>query len=353
MRHIYIIGSIILYLFLLSCTKKQDNRNVVNLKNEIKKECTALKASFIELPQEFIYARYYSVYKDSILIVLNKKIEDIYLIEFHNLKTKKGIRRIFRYGNGPEELLSANININQNLLIVDDYVKKEISFIDIDSITNDPNYKPAISKYIIDARTVVPYNNNKLLMDNPSYFVEPNLGINNETPHFIIADVNKTAEIKPVKQKYYTRNVSDGKIITNYSHNRIYYINSNLPEIELYDNNLNLIKQLVGPDELKINYTIIDNEVVFKKTIPYSYMDYCCNDDYVYTLYMGDFMTEEKRLQDNDLWIFKFDWDGNLINSYSVPQYINKISIGIGEDNLYATGYNDEENPILIKLIQP
>ena len=350
MKYTHILGSIILCLFLFSCTNKQEDSKIFRINNGIKKECTALNDSSIELPQEFIYAKYFTVYKDSILIVLNKKMEDVYLVEFHNIKNKKELRKIFKYGNGPEELLSAKININKNQLIVDDYVKKEVSFINIDSIVNESNYKPTIIKYVIDARSVVSYQNNKLLIDNPSCFVDQNFDIKNQASRFIVVDINKTEDIQTKKQKYYTRNVSSGKIATNYFQNRIYYINSYLPEIELYDNNLNLTKRLIGPDILKVNYTIIDNEVIFKRAIPFSYLDYCCNDDYLYTLYMGDFLTEEKALKENNLWIFKFDWDGNLIKSYSVPRYIENISIGIDENSFYATGYDNEENPILIKL---
>lgn len=352
MKFIYTFGSIISCLILSNCTQKQEDNKNITLKNEIKENCKTLKATSIELSQEFIYAKSFSVYDDSILIILNKRIEDVYLIEFHNLNDKKELKKIFKYGNGPEEILSAKININQNQLIVDDYIKKEISFINIDSITNNTNYKPTIEKYNIDARSVISYPNNKLLIDNPSYFIDQNFDIKNQTSRFIVSDRDKAKDIQVEKQKYYTRNVSSGKIIANFPSNRIYYINSHLPEIEIYDNSLNLIKRLLGPDLLKVNYTITDNEIIFKKAIPFSYLEYCCNDDYLYTLYMGNFLTEEKRLQDNNLWIFKFDWNGNLIESYSVPQYIENISISTDKDSFYATGYDSEENPILIKLTQ-
>lgn len=265
------------------------------------------------------------------------------------MHTKNKIKELFRYGNGPFELLNADIDITGNILTVNDMVKKEVSFVYLDSVLLQKVYKPVIHKYYLDIRSIVFCPPNEVIMDNPNYFYDPNFNVSNGKFRLLHSSIDRLNQMHLRSGKYYTRNVSSGTIIPNYVSDRLLFLNSYLSEIEVYDANLNLLKRILGPKEQVANYTIIDNEVIFKKIIPFAYLGYCCDEESVYALYMGDFWTEYNRLEDNSCWILKLDWDGNLLKVYTLPKYIKNISLG-GNGFLYATGLDAEENPVLLKL---
>ena len=349
----YIYALFVVLSILTACDSSQKKEGLtVYMDNEVLNNSDTIGIDSVRLPQEFIYAQSFFVYRDSILIVQNKKAEDVYFLEFYNLYSQEKITELFRYGNGPQEMLAAKININNDLLIVDDYVKKEVSFIPIDSILKDKRYMSTIQGYYVDARSVVPYFDEKILVDNPNYFSDPNLKIETENePRFLLYTSKEFQNLRIKQGKYYTRNVSSGTIIPNYVRDRILYFNYHLSEIEVYNTQLTLEKHLLGPNQLDANYTVIDNELIFKKVIPYSYWQYCCDGNYIYIIYVGELWNvETSNSQQLHEHILKFDWDGNLIQAYKVPCFINNISMGKENEYLYATGYNEEENPILLKL---
>jgi len=143
-----------------------------------------------------------------------------------------------------------------------------------------------------------------------------------------------------------------GVIISNFQQDRIFYVNGNIPFIELYNSELELIRQIHGPDKLLAKYRIDNgNSICFNKVIPYAYMCFCTSINYIYLTYIGDnHIPMQNNVEDLPTWIFKFDWDGNLIESYSVGRYINSISLSLDEKSIYATAINEEKNPFLIKL---
>jgi hypothetical protein len=125
--------------------------------------------------------------------------------------------------------------------------------------------------------------------------------------------------------------------------------------MEIYDNGLTLLKQIFGPDKLPAKYSIIgdeyvSNEIIFHEYIPYAYLEFCTDANYFYTTYMGDNLTNGKKMEDYPLWIFKFDWDGNLTDSYYVGRYVSSISLSSDGNSFYATAISKEGNPFLIKL---
>ena len=351
MKHIYTLFVALSILTACDSSQKKE-RLTIYMDNEVLNNSKTIGIDSIRLPQEFIYAQSFFVYKDSILIVQNKKAENVYFLEFYNLYSQEKVTELFRYGNGPQEMLAAKINISNDLLIVDDYVKKEVAFIPIDSVLKNKRYIPEIQEYYVDARSVVPHFDEKILVDNPNYFSDPNLKIETENePRFLLYTSKEFQNLQIKQGKYYTRNVSAGTIIPNYDHDRILYFNYHLSEIEVYNTQLTLKKHLLGPNQLDANYTVIDNELIFKKVIPYSYWQYCCDKNYIYIIYVGELWNVETvNFQQLHEHILKFDWDGNLIQTYKVPCFINNISMGKENEYLYATGYNEEENPILLQL---
>jgi hypothetical protein len=95
------------------------------------------------------------------------------------------------------------------------------------------------------------------------------------------------------------------------------------------------------------------NEILFKKGyIPYTYLSFCTDKDFFYLTYMGDYLdlTKNKNMEDYPLWVFKFDWDGNFIDTYYLGQYVSAISLSADGKSFYATAISSEKNPFLIKF---
>lgn len=344
----------ILFIFLLSflilaCSNPSKQGIEVLLKSDIKKESKSFKKENVTLPKEFIFAKSFYVYQDSILIVLNKKYENIPFLEFYNLVTNDSIGEYIPYGNGPNEMLYAGIKIYDNLLVVNDIVKKQVAFINLDSILTSQHYTIKMQKYGTYTYDVVPYINGELLMENLNCFQNQELDINYNISRFIVADKNYDYS-KEDKYEYYVKNATGGCIIPQYAKDRIIYAASNRPLIEIYNNNLEIIKSIAGPDKIPPKFIIIDNEVVFKSAIPYAYLEHCNDKEFFYVTYMGNYFKPNTKMYDYPLWLFKFDWDGNFIDNYSIGEYVESISLGANGKHFYATGYDEEKNPILIKL---
>ena len=349
MKHL--LFPICLLLFMAGCASNNPDR----LDKSIMTAEKALRADTLKGLDSLIYAKEFLVYRDSILIVLNNRNETAHFLEFYRLSDMQPITQLYRLGNGPDELLSANLYFNKNKLIVNDYVKSQIAVVDIDSLLADPDYSaPPIRLKVETLFNAIPYKD-RFLLDNPYSFADENAGIVQKAPRFIVTDDERTYEEKNSYQ-YYTRNVVSGRIIANEAKERIIYADSGQSSVEIYDMDLNLLRTITGPIDLPTKYVIhndeggMENEVVFKTNIPYAYLNYCTDDDYFYLTYVGDMLGSGKKTLDMHCRIFKFDWDGNFIDSYPVHNYVRSISKSRKDDAFYVTILSKEGLPVLIKL---
>jgi len=333
------------------CSRKQAD-NIVALDLKIKSEAKSVKIDTVGFFENLIYARRFFVYQDSVLIVQNRK-HDGYFVEIYNLKDEQLLSEFFRLGNGPVEMLSANATLQDNILTVNDYEKNQVAFLNIDSVLHNSQYSTKIIRHYCNAPTVVRYTSDSLLFENPNCFKNKELRIDQKAPRFITTS-EKVPYVENISYTYYTRNVAtDGNIIQNFTKDRIIYAAFHEPNIEIYTKNLTLIKQIKGPDKLPIQYVIEEaNTVTFHKKIPYTYMNFSANADFVYLTYIGDFLvpSQHQKMEDLHSWIFKFDWDGNFIESYNSARYLASISLSKDGKSLYATAINEEGNPYLIKI---
>lgn len=181
------------------------------------------------------------MYNDSILITLNKPHQDGYFIEFYNLVNKKNIGQLFKYGNGPKEMLSAIIYLNQNQLYVNDYVKAQLAIVNMDSINDINLYNIQVWNHQVMSSPTAVICDDKFVLENPFYFEDSRYNIKQGKSRLITTDGKQP--YKHDKYEYYTRNVNvDGCIITNENLQRIMYAPLHYSIVELYDYQLNHIK---------------------------------------------------------------------------------------------------------------
>lgn len=353
------ILSVVIFIILMSgCVQpKREKVPVQILDRELLAKAKVLQADTMGTFDEFIYAKKFWVYADSILIVLNKKHKDGYFVELHNLFTKENIVKLYRFGDGPDEMLSARVDMNGKTLLVNDFVKGQVAVVNLDSLLKNTTYTTLpIRHRAIGSPTAVPYGD-CFLLENPYCFADENLKIEQNAPRFIVTDA-KRSYVEEVKYKYYTGNVTvDGCIIMNDFNDRIIYACMHKSAMEIYDKDLNLLRMIEGPIDLKTRYSLdsesdIGIEISFKDYIPYAYLTYCTDKNYFYLSYVGDYLKIGMGMKDFPGWILKFDWDGRLVNCFSVSGCVRAISKSEKERALYVTVLNREDVPVLLKMYE-
>lgn len=356
--------SILLILpLMLSCCTNNISVNTEILSEDILNQSQECVIDTLDVNDSlYLGARSFFVYKDSILIVLRNNPQNDSYIEFRNLKSQDLIAKYFNHGNGRGELLSANVDMNDNLLFVNDFVKSQFAFVDIDSVITNPNYSPVISKNVVASTpTVVPFKDG-FIVENPYCFSDESLNINqgieDGIQRFIQIEPDaKEFELPTQEYEYYTRAVAvDGRIIRNNKTEQIVYAYFGPSVIEFYDSDLNIQKRIEGPKKMDIKYRTFSVTgmqqpmVVYKEKVPYSYLGYCCDERYVYLMYIGDFYKDDSDLMKMKTYILKFDWNGTFKKSYRVGMYLCSISKGNDEDTFYATGFTKNGEHVLLKL---
>lgn len=320
-----------------------------------------MKIDTIDIGKPFFCANEFIVYHDSILVVVNDRKTSSYFIEIYNLKSKQMIAQYYKKGNGHNELLSANADLNKNMLIVNDFIRSQYAFIDLDSVSQNPNYSVSVRQHELrDCPTVIPYKG-KFLVENPYCFTNEKINVKQGTEYGVSRFVVTNGSDKwndTDKYKFYTRNVAvDGRIIYNASKHRLLYANCHESRLEVYDDDLNLLKEVNGPVNLEAQYVIepMDGnnkkEVVFSGFAPYAYLAYCTDSDNVYLVYLGQkFYPGKNSMEDMDTYILQFDWDGNYKQCFAAGKYLLGLAKGTDKNVFYATGYDANRNVCLLKL---
>jgi hypothetical protein len=329
---------------------------VEELPISVKENAKLLRAEIVEASYDFIYAKDFFAYQDSIMIVLNKAYRDVHFVEFYNLNSNKAINSFISVGNGPGEMLNTLAHVRRNELFVHDFAKNQIGIINIDSVLHNPDYRikpPVQFSNNVGSPFVTFYRNTQLIMQNPYYFLDKKLKIDNKAPRLIVTEIgDDNGKLSSLDgARYYTYNVSQGLIIPNLDKNRLIYASSFLNELGMYDMDLNPIKFVMTPDDIKPIYRFDDgNQIIFNGVAPYAYRGHYIDNNYFYVSYVGDYFSGDKHLKDFSSWIFKFDWSGNFIESFHSPEYINTLSKSPNKNIFYGRGFDEDGTTVLWKL---
>lgn len=189
---------------------------------------------------------------------------------------------------------------------------------------------------------------------NPYSFKDINTKYNNRAPRFILS-TNDFQYNEKHKYKYDTFNVVNGHFIINFQRGRIVYFSRNEDYFEIFNLDKKLIKKVFGPDNIKPKYFKYDNgysdEILYLGNIPISYISSCYSNNYIYVTYCGNRLDIKKNsdLSQYPTYIFKFDWNGNIINSYYTENYIKNISIANDERYIFSWEMNKNKELKLVK----
>lgn len=369
-----------LFSFLLfsisSCKEVNIEYPVEMMSKDVINNVIKTRIDTIYLGHDFISAQKFYVYHDSILIVGNRQTTTTCFVEVYNLSTQKMIAQLYPKGNGHGEVLSCIMALSGNTLIIDDFMKSQYAFVDLDSLLQNPFYSVLPQRHPQAQVSMITPFGEKYLVENQYCFscskeqifegkesIEQ--GIENGVPRFIVLDsLSEETDISDVsdddaKYKYWTRNVAvDGHFVVNPIDSRVLYASFRKAEIEVYDAELSVKKVLKGPFEFVGNYAIkhISNDdlplVMCHQSVPYAYLGYAYNQgDDVCFLYIGDFLKLGASEDSFKSYIVVVDWDGNLKKFMHVDKYLTSISKSYADENVYyGMVHNNDGLPRLVKI---
>lgn len=301
----------------------------------------------VEFSKEFIHAKTLYVYSDSVLIVSNKASAD-YFLELYNLNTEECIAQFIRKGNGPREMINAQMSLYGNILVVDDIVKMNFVSIDLDRVINerDSFELDEFRSYGADGANpvaVYPMDSDKLLFMNQYCFDSKELKIFNNEPRFYYNE--REFRIRLVD----TFNVSQGKMQINRKDSLIVYASNTRPEMELYDFGLNPLRKVVGPTEMHVSYR--RKSLAFNNHVPEAYMGLAADDGHIYATYVGN--QRDNALEESQpyTYILRYDWDCRLTDAVLLPLRLDRISPTSRPDVFYVcSGIARDTERILYKV---
>ena len=363
-------------LILSSCAKKTANSTseVVILTREEIPPLQYVEAEQIELTAEkFLCSKFY-VYQDTILLAINYDIPNPTFLTMMNLKTGEDLAHYYPQGQGPDEMLSIAGFLDMNYLVVRDFPTRRLSLLNVDSaIIQREKYKPAIFSFkndnywylycMLTDSTMMVYNRN--YAENAGEY-----NTNEVTTEFFISDLYGNHEDVFVPDTILNYTFTGGYIKASQKRRRVFCAYSRFPKYRIIDYDRNVIKTIYGPDEFE-NIKIIcsdglnvavDGCHIYNSAI-------AANEDYVlvfnsrcinqpawediFNVNEYNNALEEMEIENGEL--YKFDWDGNLLNRYKVKG-TGVYSITFSEQDpklIYFTGYNEDRELCLFKTRLP
>ena len=357
---IQLLAASVLAIASSACSKnEQEDVPTTILKEQILTDATPLTINKAWYPIDSIYPTQFYVYADTILIVENQKAAGNFL-DFYNIRTQKLIAKELPFGEGPDELLFAQMNYDGNSMRVTDYINRKMCNVNINQVLKEENYKPELlpfSKNNIITTSPVSFGDS-ILFVNPFHYVNLQEGINQQPPRLIASTPDNPEPPMPMDYDYMTFNVGQGLLGANLHLGKVFFASFETSLVEFYDSNLKLIRKVLGPialPEAKLSICAskkdAKREVCYKGVLqPEAYSLFTACKDKLFLVYTGQKVTFDN-LKDFHSFILCFDWEGKLLKCYSVPARVYALSVSAtNSDTFYATIRDEEDNPQLIKL---
>lgn len=327
---------IVLIALVLSCTNNQKDNKIIILEEGIKTKAKELTLVPMDLGDRLSTAERCYVFSDTILVVQNLKNSNKPFLEFYNLVTMELLRTAITRGNARNELLDMISKNSGDNLLINGYVNKKYSKINVPEYINRKENRIPFVSYNMECQSMDIFKDDTFIVENPYHFIDKRIGIVQDVPRLLKIEADATIESD---KNISAINVTRGNILINNNVGKICYYSKNEAVVEFYDTLLNLETVISGPDQIAPEYSISNNSIVFTGQVTRSYQASCFNDSTIVLAYEGrkfnpmNFMTENNYY----VWLFMFDWNGNLIKSYKmVGKNILCMSFS-SSDALYIT----------------
>lgn len=343
------------FLTLLSSCNKSSNENTYTTffsREDFIQKDTLHFSEKINI-KEVLNPFYIYLVKDSLALISYRDVVQPYKAGLYSLKSGKLIREIAPKGEGPQEFISCTLDVrdnNSDIFYIEDVVQNKYWICSIDSIISGAPYLLQSFTYSRDAIRLCPLEQEKEYIGYNFWY------LNNEEYNNQVTLLNKYKMEKGPKgrlasgHEYFVANVTGGYVFANNNHTRFWVSDFFTDNIHIFNDSLQLIKCLNGPDHIKPEYKEIQEEqkyIFFQKGTSYrAYLAYTLTPQHIYLAYEGTNGTPYKTTDLKPIEVFKLDWDGNLLACYQLDKHAFTISVDSQENFLYACCYNSYEGEI-------
>jgi len=368
MKNLKLLLSII--VLCVSCNVNKDgggNGSIINL------DRNGVKQVHLTDPDEIVFddllnpAAFYVMY-DTLVVVQNQPNCD-YLIEMYSFNSQTPVGQFAQKGGGPDDFLSCSCFVpsgRDSVICALDRNSGTYSVINIPltlaqkrlHISRRFRYDPEIHPYsdIIrsDDEHYIGYN--MWYMDSRQY--------TNDVPALKRYSARKkddySAEGNDMsKYAYFVASVNDARLAFNPQTKAIWLFDGHQDKITVFDDSLQVIKTVRGPDSLQPSYTDIKSNasipfVTFSEGKEYrTYTNYTVTDKYIYVIYEG---ANGGRFNPEDLQpveVFQFDMEGHLRCIYKLDRFIYTVSVDSKGKYMYCsarTSVMDEAHFVRYKI---
>ena len=296
---------------------------------------------------------FYLMY-DTLVVVQNQPNCD-YLIEMYSLTTRERVGKFAPKGGGPDDYLSCLCFVRSGSDSVINLIDQQLEICHIVQVSSSIaterlqerkrfRYNPEIHPY---SDICIP-NDTHYIGYNMWYLNSPKY--NNHVPaikRYAIEDQQNSR----IEHAYFVASVNNARLAVSPITGEIWLLDSHQDKISIYNDSLQIVKILSGPDGYRIFYSDIQTNiptpfVTFADNKMYrSYTNYTCTDKHIYVIYEGVNGTNFNPEDLKPVEVLKFDWMGNLLCIYKIDRYIYTISVDSREEYLYCTArtsYLDE-----------
>ncbi|MDR3268375.1 MAG: TolB-like 6-bladed beta-propeller domain-containing protein [Tannerella sp.] len=355
-RKIFSAAMIVAIAFLSGCRAKKSsdgNATVICFDREQAAQHVALHDSEEIVFEDLLNPAVFRVMYDTLVVVQNQPNCD-HLLEIYSLPGKSRIAQFAAKGGGPEDFLSCDCYVYSgadSLIYAIDRQKTICYVVSLPSslATGRLEYR---KRFRYDAE-VHPYSD--ILVVDGEHYVGYGLWYlnskkySNHVPalkrYTMEAPDNQSApnNIDMGQHDYFVASVNDARLAINPSTKEIWLLDGHQDKIDIYNDSLQIIRTLSGPDGYQLSYTDVQSNipipfVMFTNSKTFrSYTDYTFTDKYLYVIYEGINGTDYNREDLQPVEILKFDLQGHLVCTYRADRFLISISVDSKEEYLYGT----------------
>lgn len=346
-------------------------KNIVRLTDENMPPVEYFSLEKIALPEKYAEAEY-SVYNDSIAVIVNSDHPDPYIVTIFNLNTGKEFAGYFKKGQGPDEMISVMARIHRNCLYVLDLATNAVSRLNIDSVLAQGDaYHPVCIDLdcLMVSNNFIFEGNDTITMANPMY-VSNDLGVE-DIPEFMQFDAKTGLPVANYKinDQNYPANLVQRSIVRCDSNYVVFW--GVYPIITIYDKKFNLVKMYRDDkfDDPELVSEGSDAPMLSASGISLFFALGCQTENYFlarnFRCQISGIDLERKgglnwlrsdesrfgRYKDTEIWCF--DNKANLVRRFKCSKTITiaKISYNEKSDKLYLTAKDENDEYCLYKCI--
>ena len=260
----------------------------------------------------------------SVLVEILEKRMGGPVVRIRDLKTGK-VREMYEYGGKKSCLLSVQSHISGEILLLHDYIKKELYWVNVDKALGDSAYCPKSRKVYLETQYIIPWKRNSILFLNPSSL---NIGekrfLTSRWPYY-----HKPSASDAMRNF----NITHGFLYHDQLHDRVCYADQHIGMIEFWRNSTKTVILLDTGDPPA--YSEMKNgSRIFRGGIPYSFISGAASNDRIALLFDPCKMIRGVKTgyQLDYPIVLIFDWDGNLLVSMEIDCEARPNSVSISKD---------------------